>query len=62
MGKEKGKAHRHEVKSFSRNFATAIILNVFFVVEAGFGFKINSLALLVDAGHNLSDVAGLFLA
>lgn len=35
---------------------------LFVVVEAGFGFETNSLALLADAGHNLSDVAGLFLA
>ncbi len=31
-------------------------------VEAFFGWKIGSLALLADAGHNLSDVAGLLLA
>jgi cobalt-zinc-cadmium efflux system protein len=31
-------------------------------VEAFYGWQINSLALLADAGHNLSDVAGLVLA
>ncbi|MEZ5700855.1 MAG: hypothetical protein R3E42_01085 [Burkholderiaceae bacterium] len=31
-------------------------------VEAFYGWKIDSLALLADAGHNLSDVAGLALA
>jgi len=31
-------------------------------IEAFYGWKINSLALLADAGHNLSDVAGLVLA
>ncbi len=31
-------------------------------MEALYGWKINSLALLADAGHNLSDVAGLVLA
>jgi cobalt-zinc-cadmium efflux system protein len=61
--KEESEIHSHEVKSFSRNFAIAITLNILFIfIEAGFGFKINSLALLADAGHNLSDVAGLFLA
>ena len=31
-------------------------------VEAFYGWKVDSLALLADAGHNLSDVAGLVLA
>lgn len=31
-------------------------------VEAGYGFAVSSLALLADAGHNLSDVLGLLLA
>ena len=31
-------------------------------VEAFYGWRVNSLALLADAGHNLSDVAGLVLA
>ena len=31
-------------------------------IEAVYGWQTNSLALLADAGHNLSDVAGLFLA
>ncbi len=34
----------------------------FVVVEAVFGWQAGSLALLADAGHNLSDVAGLILA
>ena len=39
------------------------MLNLVFVLaEAFFGWKVNSLALLADAGHNLSDVAGLVLA
>lgn len=32
------------------------------LVEAGFGFAANSMALLADAGHNLSDVLGLVVA
>jgi cobalt-zinc-cadmium efflux system protein len=34
----------------------------FVAIEAVFGFLTNSLALLADAGHNLSDVLGLLLA
>jgi cobalt-zinc-cadmium efflux system protein len=41
---------------------TAIVLNLLFVgVEAGVGFWQNSLSLLSDAGHNLSDVFSLAL-
>ena len=41
---------------------TAIILNLLFVgVEAGVGLWQNSLSLLSDAGHNLSDVFSLLL-
>ena len=49
--------------NFNSAFAIGITLNLAFVaVEAYFGWKVNSLALLADAGHNLSDVAGLVLA
>ena len=55
--------HDHAPANFSRAFAIGIGLNtVFVVIEAFYGWKINSLALLADAGHNLSDVAGLVLA
>ena len=55
--------HSHEPPDFSRAFAIGIALNaVFVLIEAGFGWRIDSLALLADAGHNLSDVAGLVLA
>ena len=48
---------------FNRSFALGIALNAGFVaVEAFFGWQVGSLALLADAGHNLSDVAGLALA
>ena len=48
---------------FSRAFAIGIALNLAFVlVEAIFGFLANSMALLADAGHNLSDVLGLVVA
>lgn len=46
----------------SRTLVAGIGLNLLFViVEAVAGFFIHSLALLTDAGHNLSDVAGLAL-
>src|SRR3546814_12981307 len=41
----------------------SIGLNLVFVsIEAGYGFSANSMALLADAGHNLSDVLGLVIA
>ena len=58
-----GHDHSHAPASFNKAFAFGIGLNLAFVaIEAFYGWKINSLALLADAGHNLSDVAGLVLA
>jgi cobalt-zinc-cadmium efflux system protein len=55
--------NHHKVTNYNRAFALGTLLNIGFVlVEAGYGFSINSLALISDAGHNLSDVAGLLLA
>lgn len=55
--------HDHAPKDFSFAFAVGIALNLGFVcVEAFYGWRVDSLALLADAGHNLSDVAGLVLA
>ncbi len=55
--------HSHAPKDFNRAFAIGVGLNVtFVVVETVFGLLSNSLALLADAGHNLSDVLGLLLA
>ena len=55
--------HSHAPADFGRAFAIGIGLNVAFVlVEAGYGLASNSLALLADAGHNLSDVLGLAIA
>lgn len=55
--------HAHAPANFDRAFAIGIALNAGFVaIEAFYGWKVNSLALLADAGHNLSDVAGLVLA
>ena len=55
--------HSHAPANFNAAFAIGIGLNVVFVaIEAFYGWKVNSLALLADAGHNLSDVIGLVLA
>jgi cobalt-zinc-cadmium efflux system protein len=55
--------HSHAPASFNRAFAIGIVLNLLFVaIESFYGWRVNSLALLADAGHNLSDVAGLVLA
>ena len=57
--------HHHSEKLTSLNgvYIFAIALNMLFVVvEAGIGFSRNSLGLVSDAGHNLSDVFSLLLA
>ena len=55
--------HHHGPAKYNRAFAMGVVLNVgFVIVEAAFGIMAGSLALLADAGHNLSDVLGLFLA
>ena len=63
-GHDHGHAHHHHAPaSFDRAFAIGITVNILFVaIEAFYGWKVNSLALLADAGHNLGDVAGLVLA
>ena len=56
-------SHDHAPGNYNRAFAIGIVLNMAFVaIEAFYGWRVNSLALLADAGHNLSDVAGLVLA
>ena len=55
--------HSHAPATFGRAFAIGIALNVgFVIIEAIYGIVSNSLALLADAGHNLSDVFGLVIA
>jgi cobalt-zinc-cadmium efflux system protein len=56
-------SHNHKVENYNRAFAIGIILNItFVVVEATYGVVAGSLALLADAGHNLSDVLSLLIA
>ena len=56
--------HHHPAPAdFDRAFGIGIVANLAFVaVEAYYGFQVDSLALLADAGHNLGDVAGLLMA
>ena len=55
--------HAHAPASFGRAFAFGIALNLAYVAaEAVAGLASGSMALLADAGHNLSDVLGLAVA
>lgn len=58
-------AHSQETQpqKINRAFKIGLLINSLFVlIEGSFGFFTNSLALLADAGHNLSDVLGLFVS
>ena len=58
-----GGGHAHGPANFGRAFAIGIGLNVAFVaIEFAYGVVANSMALVADAGHNLSDVLGLVVA
>ena len=58
-----GHSHDHGPADFGPAFAIGIALNLgFVVVEAIYGFVAGSMALIADAGHNLSDVLGLVVA
>ena len=55
--------HSHAPTTWGRAFALGVSLNLLFViVEASAGVWAQSIALISDAGHNLSDVAGLLIA
>ncbi len=58
-----GHEHAHGPANHGRAFAVGVVLNsAFVVVEATFGFLSGSMALVADAGHNLSDVLALLIA
>jgi cobalt-zinc-cadmium efflux system protein len=60
-----GRDHTHAIPTDGINLrmGIAVVLNICFVlIEGGFGFLSNSVALIADAGHNLSDVLGLVCA
>lgn len=55
--------HDHGSSNYNRAFIISVTLNTgFVIIEGVYGILANSLALLADAGHNLSDVLGLLLA
>ncbi|MDG1908861.1 MAG: cation transporter, partial [Pseudomonadales bacterium] len=55
--------HSYDFSKVNAGFMIAIAANLIFtVLEAVYGFLSNSVSLLGDAGHNLSDVLGLLLA
>ena len=67
MGAGHSHSHGHDHApaqgSHGRAFAIGILLNSAFVlVEATFGLLSGSMALVADAGHNLSDVLSLLIA
>ena len=58
-----GHDHHHHHDDYSRAFALGIALNVGIVaLELVFGILADSMALIADAGHNLSDVLSLVVA
>ncbi len=55
--------HDRNLKSINTAFLIGISLNLLYtMIEFGAGFYYNSLVLLSDAGHNLSDVGSLMLS
>lgn len=55
--------HDHAITSLSTSFIIGTLLNLAFVIVEGIaGFMSNSMGLLSDAGHNLSDTVSLLLA
>ena len=63
QAKSSEQGHSHVPQDFGRAFAIGIGLNsAFIAIEVIFGFFANSMALIADAGHNLSDVLGLVVA
>lgn len=63
MGHHHEHHHQHRIDSLNRAFIIGITLNLVFVaVEFIAGVILGSVALMSDAGHNLSDVVSLALA
>jgi len=59
----KHQGHEHGQGNYNRAFAIGTALNIgFVIIEVVYGNLAHSLALVADAGHNLSDVLGLLLA
>jgi cobalt-zinc-cadmium efflux system protein len=56
-----GHNHNHSDTRVSRLLIGAAILSVFFVIELVTALSINSIALLADAGHMLTDLVAMFM-
>lgn len=56
-----GHEHHHADSRLSRMIIGAAILTAFFAIELTTAVAINSIALLADAGHLLTDLAALFM-
>ena len=55
--------HHQSPAAIGKLFAIGVALNVLYIIiEAAYGLIVHSMALLSDAGHNLSDVLGLLLS
>jgi len=55
--------HSEGPANYNKAFALGVALNLgYIIVEVIAGLTVHSLALLADAGHNLSDVLSLLLA
>ncbi len=55
--------HGHGPRNYNKAFGIGVALNVAYIIlEVVFGLLSGSLALLADAGHNLSDVLGLSIS
>ena len=56
-----GHDHSHADTRVSRTVLAAGILSIFFIVELTTALAINSIALLADAGHMLTDLVAMFM-
>jgi cobalt-zinc-cadmium efflux system protein len=62
-GHSHASGHVHAPANFGKAFAIGVALNGAFVaIEVISGLASNSVSLLADAGHNLSDALGLGVA
>lgn len=60
---DQGHDHSGSLKNVNLSFIVAVSANLFYtIIEAVYAIITNSVSLLGDAGHNLSDVLGLLLA
>ena len=56
-----GHDHSHRDSRVSRMLIAAAILTIFFIIELTTALLINSIALLADAGHMLTDLVAMFM-